>query len=64
MSGLGYFLGPPLIEFPDNRLPTLKDVLRFYANFWGQQANDSTKETLVAQEIIKVYRRRNMPIVN
>lgn len=64
MSGLEYILGSPIDQFPDNQLPTVKDVLRFYSNNWGKRVSDSTKEAYVAKELIKVYQEAGLPVIN
>lgn len=64
MSGLEYIIGDTINEFPNNHLPTLKDVLCFYSQYWGAQGSDSLKEKLVARELIQVYQRQNIPTLN
>lgn len=60
MSGLEYLIENPIGQFPENRLPTISDVLRFYVQFWGMHGSDSTKENIVAEELIKLYRGYKM----
>lgn len=64
MSGPEYILGSPIDRFPENQLPTIKDVLRFYSSNWGKKASDSTKEAIVAKELIKVYQEVGLPVIN
>lgn len=64
MSGLEYILGSPIDRFPDNQLPTIKDVLRFYSINWRKKVSDSKKEAYVAKELIKVYQEAGLPVIN
>lgn len=64
MSGLEYLIENPIGQFPENRLPTISDVLRFYAQFWRMHGSDSTKENIVAEELIKLYRGKNITVFN
>lgn len=64
MSGLEYILGSPIDRFPDNQLPTIKDVLRFYSINWRKRVSDSKKEAHVAKELIKVYQEAGLSIIN
>lgn len=60
MSGLEFIVTTPMTKFYENRLPTLEDVLRFYAQFWGKRMSDSKKEKFVAQELIKLYEQQSI----
>lgn len=53
--------GGPIEQFCDNALPTLQDVLRFYINFWGGEGSDSSKESVVAQALMRAYERAEIP---
>lgn len=64
MSGLEYILGSPIDRFPDNQLPTLKDVLLFYSINWKKRVSDSTKEAFVAKELIRVYQEAGLQVIN
>lgn len=64
MSGLEYLIGDPIDAFPDNHLPTHGEVLCFYSQYWGVNASDSSKEKLVARELIQVYQERDIPVLN
>lgn len=64
MSGLEYILGDPINEFPEDRPPTLREVLCFYSQFWKIRGSDSMRGKLVAQEIIRVYQRENIQLLN
>lgn len=64
MPGLELLIGKPINQFAEDGLPTIKDVLRFYAQFWGVRASESNKEKLVAEELINFYQRRNIPVLS
>lgn len=64
MSGLEYLIGETISCFPDNRLPTIKDVLCFYAQFWGMRESDSIKENFVADQLRKFYQQKNIPVAD
>lgn len=64
MSGLEYIIGAPISRFPENRLPTIRDMLCFYSQNWAKHGSDSTKENFVAEEIMKVYQRKNIAVLN
>lgn len=64
MSGLELIVTAPITKFSENRLPTLEDVLRFYAQFWRKRISDSMKEKLVAQELIKMYEQQSILVFN
>lgn len=60
-TGLEYILGGgALIEFPQHELPTTRDVLRFYSQFWRSKSSDSVREKTVALELKQIYESRNM----
>lgn len=64
MSVFEYIIGEPIAQFPESRLPTLKHVLCFYAQYWGSRGSDSQKSKLVAQELIQLYRRENILVLS
>lgn len=65
MSGLENLLGgTPIAQLPNNLLPTLRHVLLLYSNFWKKEGSDSLKEKIVAQELIRVYERLNIPVLS
>lgn len=64
MSALEIFLGPSITEFASDRFPTLRDVLCFYSQHWNSHGSESQKQKLVAQELIKVYNRNNIPVLS
>lgn len=64
MPGLELLIGKPINQFAEDGLPTIKDVLRFYAQFWGVRVSESNKEKLVAEALINFYQRRNIPVLN
>lgn len=64
MSGLEYIIGAPISRFPENRLPTIRDMLCFYSQYWGMHGSDSIKESRVAEELIKLYQRKNIVILD
>lgn len=57
-------LGPPISEFSNDHLPTLRDVLQFYSQYWGSHGSESQRENLVAKGLIKVYNRSNIPVLS
>lgn len=42
----------------------LEDVLCFYSQHWKSHGSESQKQKLVAQELIKVYDRNNIPVLS
>lgn len=64
MPGLEYLIGDPITEFPENGLPTLRNVLCYYSQYWGSKGSDSLKEKMVARELIQIYQRQNLPVLN
>lgn len=60
MSGPEYLIGTPIDSFPVDRLPTNQDVIRFYVQYWGVRESESKKESAVADELIKIYHRKNV----
>lgn len=64
MSALVSLIGEPISKFPENHLPTVKDVLRFYAQYWGVRASDSQKQKLVADELMKLYQQKRIPVLS
>lgn len=64
MSGLVYLIGEPITQFPGNRLPTVRHVLGFYAQYWGAPGSDSRKAKIVAQELIETYKREDIPVLS
>lgn len=65
MSGLKYILGDPINHFSSDHLPSLKEVLGFYSKFWGKTGSETVKETIVARELINLYRQHfNIPTLN
>lgn len=64
MSSLEYILGPPIVRFSENQLPTIKDVLRLYSSNWSKKISDSSKEAFVAKELIKVYQEAGLLVIN
>lgn len=60
-TGLDYILGGgPIIEFSGHHLPTTRDVLRFYSQYWKINQSDSVKEKAVALKLQQFYESRNM----
>lgn len=64
MQGFEYLLGDAITEFPGNRLPTLREVLCFYSHFWGLKKSESLREKLVADELLRVYKRENVHLLS
>lgn len=64
MSSLEYLIGKPIVQFIENRLPTLKDVLCFYAQYWSSPGIDSSKAKVVARELIQFYQREGILVMS
>lgn len=64
MSGLEYLIGEPISHFLEDRLPTIQDVLCFYAQYWGVRKSDSSKENYVAEALVNFYKRKNILTFN
>lgn len=47
--------GNPINQFTFGRYPTVRDVLRFYMQFWKLRGSESRKEKLVATALIEFY---------
>lgn len=62
MSALVSLIGEPFSKFPETNLPTVKDVSRFYTQYWGVRASDSQKQKLVADELMKLYQQKGIPV--
>lgn len=56
--------GSPIVNFASERLPTVRDVLRFYTQYWKMKGSESKREDLVARELICFYRNRNIVIMS
>lgn len=60
-TGLEYILGGGAIaEFSQHSLPTKRDVLRLYYQFWKNNQSDSVKEKTVAMILKQFYESRNI----
>lgn len=60
-TGLEYILGGgAIIDFPENRLPTTRDVLRLYSQYWKINLSDSVKEKAVASKLKQLYESQNL----
>lgn len=60
MSTLESLIGKPIRQFSEDRLPTVRDVLRFYAQYWGAQGSDSKKEKYVMDGLIQLYQQKGI----
>lgn len=64
-TGLEYILGDGFItDFPEHRLPTTRDVLRLYSQFWKVNQSDSVKEKAVALKLKQFYESRNLNVIS
>lgn len=64
MSVLESLIGPPISEFSSEHFPTVRNVLQFYSQFWGSHGSESQREQIVAEKLIEVYDRSNIPIIS
>lgn len=64
MSGLVYLIGEPITQFSGNRLPTVRNVLCFYGQYWGAPGSDSRKAKIVARGLIEIYEREDIPVLS
>lgn len=51
--------GGPITDFRVEHFPTIRDVLRFYLQFWKMRGSESKREKKVAQALISFYNDRN-----
>lgn len=64
MTGLENILdGGSITEFIGDELPTVRNVLRFYSQFWRIRKSDSMKETLVSNALQEFYQSRGAQMV-
>lgn len=55
-TGLEYILGGGSIStFDEDAFPTIRDVLRFYSQFWREKKSANIKETRVAEALEQFY---------
>lgn len=64
MSVLENLIGPSISEFSNEHFPTLRNVLQFYSQFWGNHGSESQRERLVAEKLIGLYDRINTPTIS
>lgn len=64
-SGLEYILdGGPIEEFNSLGLPTFRDVLRLYSQYWRVNVSDGVKESRVANVLKNFYNERRINTVH
>lgn len=51
--------GGPITDFSVENFPNIRDVLRFYLQFWKIRGSESKREKIVAQALISFYNDRN-----
>lgn len=56
--------GGPIRQFSDDSLPTVRDVLRYYMQFWKLKGSESKREKIVARDLIDFYKHRNINIMS
>lgn len=56
--------GGPINSFQCAGLPTLREVMRFYIQFWNMRGSESNRSKRVAIELLKFYNDRNIPTIS
>lgn len=65
MSSPSEFLGGgPINSFQCAGLPTLRDVMRFYIQFWYMRGSETKRSRPVANELLKFYNDRSIPAMS
>lgn len=52
--------GGPIRQFSDDNYPTVRDVLRYYMQFWKLKGSESKREKSVARDLMAFYQNRNI----
>lgn len=62
MSSPSAFLGGgPINSFQCAGLPTLRDVMRFYIQFWNMRGSETNRSRRVANALLNFYNDRSLP---
>lgn len=56
--------GGPIRQFSDDNIPTVRDVLRYYMQFWKLKGTESKREKIVARDLMAFYQHRNINIMS
>lgn len=65
MNSPSEFLGgDPINSFQGAGLPTLRDVMRFYTQFWNMRGSETNRSRRVTNELLKFYSGRSIPTIS